>query len=33
VSPVPVEESVQVIGFIEKALVSAKKGGKMVPLK
>jgi hypothetical protein len=33
VSPVPVEESVEVIGFIEKALVSAKKGGKNVPLK
>jgi hypothetical protein len=33
VSPVPVEESVETIGFIEKALVSAKKAGKSVALK
>lgn len=33
VSPVPVEETVETIGFIEKALLSAKRGGKEVPLK
>ncbi len=33
VSPVPIEESVEVIGFIEQALASARKGGKTVALK